>query len=234
MEFKEVLLAILTKIKNALIIAFLFIKKWAIIIFKKVRKAIKKYVRKLVKRTKSGDYSMLIYTGVGLLIFILLICLMVSCSSKKKNSSKENNDTATSTDSATSNDVISTEDIQNILIQNAKNAYEQDKNFLTLVNINTQIPDGYTFEQHLLNSGKIVDERIYNDLLTMLNDCNAAGFEYTIVSGYVSRESQTSTYNDKVSSLVSQGYTQEQAESTAAAEVFAPGHNEHETGLAID
>lgn len=49
-----------------------------------------------------------------------------------------------------------------------------------LVNDTNPIPDGYTFEQHTLNSGYIVDERIYNDLLAMLEACNSAGSEYTI------------------------------------------------------
>ena len=49
---------------------------------------------------------------------------------------------------------------------------------------NVRDPVSYT---HLtLNSGYIVDERIYNDLLAMLEACNAAGSESTIKGGYIS------------------------------------------------
>ena len=61
-----------------------------------------------------------------------------------------------------------------------------------LVNDTNPIPDGYTFEQHTLNSGYIVDERIYNDLLAMLEACNAAGSEYTIKGGYISADTEGS------------------------------------------
>lgn len=164
-----------------------FLWKYGKIGYKKARKAIKKYIRMLVKHTKAGDYSILTYTIIGLLVLILLICLLVhGIAGKKKKKAK--NTTEITTELSTTEAV----DPQAMLREQAQYIYNSGSDYLMLVNDTNPIVAGYTFEQHTLNSGYIVDERIYPDLLEMLNACNAAGFEYTIKQGYIPAETEGS------------------------------------------
>lgn len=136
---------------------------------------------------KAGDYSLLIYTVAGvILVIILLILLIHGLSGKKKDS------TTATTETTTENSTTENVDPQAVLREQATYIYQNNQDYLMLVNDTNPIPAGYTFEQHTLNSGYIVDERIYNDLLAMLEACNAAGSEYTIKAGYISAETEGS------------------------------------------
>lgn len=87
-----------------------------------------------------------------------------------------------------------------------------------------------------------IDVRIYQPLKKMMDACNAAMEELNpsdparccVTSGYRSWEDQEQTYNNKVSSLMYSGLTQEEAELQAATEAARPGASEHQLGLAVD
>ena len=160
-----------------------FVWKHAKILFKKLRKITKKYIRMLIKHTKAGDYSILTYTIIGLIVIILLIFLLVHNISGGKKKDKK-----TTTEITT--EVHTTEEVdqQAVLREQANYIYQNNKDFIALINDTNPVAADYTFEQHMLNSGYIVDERIYSDLLAMLEACNAAGFEYTIKGGYISAD----------------------------------------------
>lgn len=164
-----------------------FVYKKLKILCKKLYKIIRKHIRRIKKHMKAGDYSLLIYTVAGvILVIILLILLIHGLSGKKKDS------TTATTETTTENSTTENVDPQAVLREQATYIYQNNQDYLMLVNDTNPIPAGYTFEQHTLNSGYIVDERIYNDLLAMLEACNAAGSEYTIKAGYISAETEGS------------------------------------------
>lgn len=159
-----------------------FVWKHAKKLFRKLKRIIKKYVRMLIRHTKAGDYSILTYTIIGFVILIVLICLIVHGVSGKK---KDKKPTTEITTEATTTEAV---DPQAVLREQANYIYQNNRDFIVLVNDTNPIAADYTFEQHQLNSGYIVDERIYSDLLAMLEACNTAGHEYTIKGGYISAE----------------------------------------------
>lgn len=162
-----------------------FLWKYLKIFYKKAKKAIKKYVRMFVKHTKAGDYSILTYTIIGLVVFILIISLIAHGLSGKKKKKKDKKPTTEITTEVPTTEAV---DPNVILREQAQYIYDTNRDYLILVNDANPITDGYTFQQHTLNSGYIVDERIFADMLEMLNACNEAGYEYTIKGGFISSE----------------------------------------------
>ncbi len=210
------------------------IKQKTIRFYKKARKAIKKFIRKLVRHTKAGDYSLLIYTISAFVVIILMVVMFANIFSLggKKKSSFE----LTTTEAATPMD--STEDpaiaAQQALEQQARDIYSRNKDFLFLVDENNPLPAGYTFEHHTLNCGLDIDKRIFNDFLEMLNACNMAGYEYNIINAYIDNATQTELYNSAIQHYVDQGLLEEEAAAQVGKSVDRPGYSEHETGLAVD
>lgn len=164
-----------------------FVYKKLKILFKKLYKIIRKHIRRVKKHMKAGDYSLLFYTILGVVIVIVLLILLIhGIAGKKKTVPKTT--TETTTEAPATEEV----DTQAVLREQAAYIYQNNPDYLMLVNDTNPIAAGYTFEQHTLNSGYIVDERIYNDLLAMLEACNAAGNEYTIKGGYISADTEGS------------------------------------------
>lgn len=161
-----------------------FVFKKAKILFKKLRKIIRKHIRRVKKHMKAGDYSLLIYTIAGCVLVIVLICLLIHGITGKKKAKATTSATEVTTEAPSTEQTDPMEELRS----QASIIYQNNPDYLMLVNDTNPIPDGYTFEQHQLNSGYIVDERIYNDLLAMLEACNAAGNEYTIKGGYISAD----------------------------------------------
>ncbi len=204
------------------------VKKKAKRTYKKVKRFIKKYIRFLVRHTKAKDYSVLFYTIVGLIAVILLISLLVSGigSLFKKEEKKP-------TTEAPPSEIITTEHVPDIK-EEAQAIYNANKNLLILVNEENPLNLGYTFTHHTLNCGLDVDERIYNDMLSMLTDLNNVDLHYTIVSAYRSREEQETLVNTRASELISQGMSEDEAFNETYKTVQKPGTSEHETGLCFD
>lgn len=202
--------------------------------YKKARKAVRKYIRKLVKHTKAGDYSILIYSLFAIVAFILLVVMFAnifSLGGKKKKDFK-----ITTTEAATPADATEDPQIaaQNAMKQQAIDIYSRNKDFIFIVDENHPLAEGYTFEHHTLNCGLDVDERMFNDFLEMLNACNMAGYEYNIINAYIDEATQTQLYNDAVAHYVEQGLLEEEAQAQVGKSVDKPGCSEHETGLAVD
>ena len=105
---------------------------------------------------------------------------------------------------------------------------------LLLVNAWNKMPDNYESTINIVNyaSGKQFDSRAVDALRQMIK----AGSQYNLsaASLYRSVELQTTLYNRKVNSYLSQGYQQKEAEAKAATVVARPGTSEHNTGLAVD
>lgn len=210
------------------------IKVKTVRLYKKARKAVRKYIRRLIKHTKAGDYSVLIYSVFALVAIILLIVMFAnifSLGGKKKKDFK-----ITTTEVATPADATEDPQIaaQNAMKQQAIDIYSRNKDLIFIVDENHPLPADYTFEHHTLNCGLDIDKRIFNDFLEMLNACNMAGYEYNIINAYIDKDTQTQLYNEAVAHYVDQGLLEEEAQAQVGKSVDKPGCSEHETGLAVD
>ncbi len=109
-----------------------------------------------------------------------------------------------------------------------------DDELLTLVNYENEVPENWQVNLIAINNNQLVDKRVYDDLMAMLQDSKRAGLELLICSSYRSNEKQMQLYQEKVNEYLNQGYLKDEAENKAAFWVARPGTSEHQLGLAID
>ena len=105
---------------------------------------------------------------------------------------------------------------------------------LLLVNPWRLIPEDFQVTLKTLPDGHQVDERAYDDLMDMLQDCRAAGLSPVICSSYRTQTYQAWLYSNKVARLRAAGWSAEKAPGEAARWVAYPGTSEHQLGLAVD
>lgn len=138
--------------------------------------------------------------------------------------------------------ILSTEPSEdNPLILNSQEMQEPSENVSQtedwkwkLVNPWNPLPEDYQVKLKQLNNGHAIDERCYPELQAMMDDCRAAGLSPILCSSYRSQKKQENLFQDKVNSLVNQGYTKEDARIEAGKSVAVPGTSEHQLGLAVD
>lgn len=106
---------------------------------------------------------------------------------------------------------------------------------LLLVNWETPLPEDFSIPRltQLVN-GHAIDSRAYPDLQRMMDDARAAGLRPTICSSYRTRDKQEELFENKVQSLLAEGYGRAEAEEQAAMWVARPDTSEHQAGLAVD
>lgn len=105
---------------------------------------------------------------------------------------------------------------------------------LTLVNSWNPLPEEHAIQTVTLTNGLKVDERCYPELQAMMDACREEGLRPVICSGYRTHEEQEELFQNKVDSLMAQGYSETEATKEAGKVVAVPGTSEHELGLAVD
>lgn len=107
---------------------------------------------------------------------------------------------------------------------------------MVLVNPNVKLPDDYTVETETADAstGKELQTEAAEAYRQMAKAAEADGVSLMLCSGYRSVEYQQGLFDKKMEQCLSEGLSQEDAEIKAATIVAAPGHSEHNTGLAAD
>lgn len=108
---------------------------------------------------------------------------------------------------------------------------------LVLINKQHPIPDDYTFELGNIKTIKGTmkcDERIIEDLLTMMQAAKDDGVNIAICSPYRDLNRQEVLFNRKIQAYMSKGMSYMDAYSISSQAVTVPGASEHQIGLAID
>ncbi len=103
-----------------------------------------------------------------------------------------------------------------------------------LVNPWNYLPEGYEVELTQYDELFSVATVCYDALMEMLDDCRAAGYDPTLVSGYRTQLSQEWLYENRIQRWMDQGYDREEATALAGTSVAIPGTSEHQLGLAVD
>ena len=101
------------------------------------------------------------------------------------------------------------------------------------------VPDDYvadfvTLSTQYATENCKVDRSCYDDLIAMIDACNAAQPRALVVSAYRDFDHQTRNFTRKVNYYLGLGYSKEDAEKEAATVVAVPGTSEHQLGLAVD
>lgn len=105
---------------------------------------------------------------------------------------------------------------------------------LVLVNGKHKIKENYDITVTPVGYTQAIDERCYDNLKNMINDCRNAGYNPVICSSYRSHEKQVLLFENKIKDFIGQGYTRKEAKKKAGTVVALPGTSEHEIGLAVD
>ena len=107
---------------------------------------------------------------------------------------------------------------------------------LYLVNRWNPIQKNYEPELVEVPGGEMVDARIYEPLMTMLEAAREGndGQLPIIVSGYRTTQKQQELYDGKIAEYTQQGYSYEEAVKQSQQWVAVPGYSEHQLGLAVD
>lgn len=106
---------------------------------------------------------------------------------------------------------------------------------IVLVNALNPVPD--YFDQNLKNVVDYhdVDERCYDALVQMLEDCTAAGIAYNFNSAYRTIKEQTEILETRTAEhMQTYNLSYEEAKQKALETVALPGTSEHHLGLAVD
>ena len=106
--------------------------------------------------------------------------------------------------------------------------------YLTLTNASHALPDDWTVETKKLPNGKLVDARIYDALMAMINACKAEGLSPVVCSGYRTYAKQTELFERKINKYMGDGLSYDEAYAAASTIVAIPGTSEHNLGLAVD
>lgn len=113
---------------------------------------------------------------------------------------------------------------------------DADNWFLSIINIQYKLPDGYAPALAAAVSGSSVelDARVAPYYQEMYNAAKADGCVLTPYSGYRSYSLQESNYERKVNYYVSQGLSAEEAAAKTCERIFPAGCSEHNAGLSMD
>jgi D-alanyl-D-alanine carboxypeptidase len=106
--------------------------------------------------------------------------------------------------------------------------------YLKLVNSNHSVAADFSVELVELPGGHLVDYRIVDDVLEMLESAANQGMELVIVSAFRSYEEQQGIFDNVAYLWFSGGYTFYEAFVATQRTVALPGHSEHQLGLALD
>ncbi len=118
--------------------------------------------------------------------------------------------------------------------ETAEEAFSSDDWKLILINKQHPIPDDYDFVLGTLSGNMKCDERIVNDLLSMVRAAKDEDIKLVICSPYRDLERQKMLFERKISSYMKKGYSYMDAYKLSSQAVTIPGASEHQVGLAID
>ncbi|MEG0545685.1 MAG: M15 family metallopeptidase [Oscillospiraceae bacterium] len=111
-----------------------------------------------------------------------------------------------------------------------------DKWFLTIVNMDFCLPEGYTpkLAPSIAGSKIQLDERVAPFYQQMYDAAKIDGLTLTPYSGYRSYDHQKRNYNNNIAYLKGRGYSEQDAINSTKDRIMPPGHSEHNMGFAMD
>ncbi len=120
------------------------------------------------------------------------------------------------------------------LAMEKKEAKREALELLILVNPWNELPADYAVELEAVSNSHSVDVRAAEPLRQMIADCFSAGATPWLCSSYRTQDYQQMLYENKISRLLDEGYSPQEAPAVAARSVAVPGTSEHQLGLAVD
>ncbi len=121
-------------------------------------------------------------------------------------------------------DIGSTPDSWNLLLVNSTNKLSKD-----------YVPELHSKRINGVHEGGYqISSKIYNAYTAMVAAAKKDGVSLVACSIYRQYSSQERNYNNRVTKLINEGMSREEAEAKAATVIARPGTSEHQTGMAVD
>ncbi len=185
-----------------------------------------RYYKRTYLKGQSSRMKRRIFGFAGLMLFasaVVVACIFVKIESENEESQ---NDASLAMNQAVS--------VKKKRLRTDFGAWNKSYDWLlVVVNNMNEMPDYYA--PRLKQIGDVeLDERIVPALSEMLREASKSGVKLWISLGYRSKERQECLFNAEVEKFLQSGVAKEQARELTLENISAPGHNEHNTGLAVD
>lgn len=105
---------------------------------------------------------------------------------------------------------------------------------ITLINKQHPIPEDYSFTLGTLKGSMQCDERILDDLLSMMKAASDDDISLMVCSPYRNLDLQEDLFERKLNYYTDKGYSYIDSYKLSSQAVTIPGSSEHQVGLAID
>ncbi len=204
--------------------------------------------RRKKKKQKYLPAYIALYAVIGLVV-ILLIVLIKNIGGKGAESTETSASTATAAETTTAaaqttasggGSVVAPKPGVNATTGAAETtaavpvSNSKDDWALYVIGNDNPLPADFTVETKSVSGERELDVRCADYAIQMLNDAKEQNVGLFVTSAYRSVEKQTANMQNYISTLISQGYSQEEAKKQAEKEIALPGHSEHNAGLAMD
>ncbi len=120
-----------------------------------------------------------------------------------------------------------------VTVEMEEKVYSKEWNLL-LVNELHPLSKDFQVKLDKVSGGRLVDERIIEDLEAMMGAMQKEGMQPVICSGYRSLRKQESLFEEGIQENMCKGLSYEEAYYKTKTRQAVPGASEHHTGLAVD
>lgn len=185
--------------------------------------------KKKSKRKKYIPAYIAIYgiVFVIIMLFIVIICNVVSCG-RGGDKPEESADTTPDAEETTPRAEITAAPETNAPVD------DKDAWMLYVIGNDNPLPDDFSIETKLVSNGLHLDERCADYARQMFADAAEQNVGLYLTSAYRTVQKQKENLENYINTLMSQGYTKDEATAQAKKEIAAPGCSEHNMGLAMD
>ena len=124
-----------------------------------------------------------------------------------------------------------------VVINGVPNFFTASGKHILLVNHNVPVPEDYTLDLVAIEDhwdSFDIDRNAKPALEAMMNEMWDLGYLCEIYYGFRSKDFQQQLWDNSIKRFMNQGKTYEEAVVLTSLDTMAPGHSEHQTGLAVD
>lgn len=192
--------------------------------------------RRRRKKTNSSAAYPVVLAMLAIVIVILLIITAAAGSCK----GSENNGTDTSPQESAGTTPAEGQSASAPEETNAVNAvvkikYNAEEDWaLYVIGNKNPLPENFIVETKTVTGERTLDSRCADYAIQMLNAAAEQNVGLFVTSSYRSVQKQAENLESYINTLISQGYSQDEAKIQAEKEIALPGRSEHNAGLAMD
>lgn len=192
------------------------------------------------KRRRKKTNSSAAYPVVLAMLAIAVVILLIITAAVGSCKGSENNETDTSPQGSAGTTPVESQSDSTPAETSAVNAvvkikYNAEEDWaLYVIGNNNPLPENFIVDTKTVTGERTLDSRCADYAIEMLNAAAEQNVGLFVTSSYRSVQKQAENMESYINTLISQGYSQEEAKIQAEKEIALPGRSEHNAGLAMD